>query len=282
MNIDLLPADRFETDGRAALLNAAYADYYVPMHLTADAMRSVEDLYDVDLHRSVVAHVRDEPIGMALFSRRGERGWISGVGVLPAWRRQGVGRLMMAALLAHAREAGVGQMALEVITRNVAARALYAALGFTEQRELLCWRRAADADVLPIPEERLAESPPGDLLAHFDDWHDQPPCWQGEPATLCKMLDRLRGHRLDLDGAPAAYCLTSDNGETLTLIDIGIHPRFGTVAAGRTLLQALAARHRGRALALNNAPVDSALNRALAALHFLVGVRQLELCRFIQ
>ena len=105
MSIQLLPADHVAVGLRADLINAAYADYFVPMHLTADSMRSVDDLYDVDLARSVVAYDRGEPVGMALLSRRGERGWVSGVGVLPAWRRRGVGRLMMETLL-RARSRG--------------------------------------------------------------------------------------------------------------------------------------------------------------------------------
>ncbi len=277
ISIDLLPADHFEAAVRADLLNAAYAGYYVPMHLTADSMRSVDELYDVDLARSVVAHAGGEPVGMVLLSRRGVRGWISGVGVVPAWRQRGVGRTMMAAVLDNAREAGIAQVALEVIAQNTPARVLYARLGFAEQRELLCWRRAADADVLPIPEERLAAAPLEGLMAHFDAWHDQPPCWQSEAATLRKMVDRLRGYRLDMDGAAVGYCLTSERGENLALMDVGIDPKLGAVTAGRTLLQALAALHRGRTLSLNNVPVDSELNRALAALHFLVSIRQHEM-----
>jgi ribosomal protein S18 acetylase RimI-like enzyme len=279
MNMQIRPADHVAVDQRAELINAAYADYFVPMQLTAASMRAVDDLYDVDASRSVVAYARSEPVGMALLSRRDDRGWVSGVGVLPAWRRRGIGRLLMESVLERAREAGVRQVTLEVIAQNRAAQALYAALGFVEGRELLCWRRAADADVLPIPEERLAEASTDELLACFDDWHDQPPCWQGEAATLGKMADRVRGYRLDLAGAAAGYCLISERGEALMLMDIGINPQVGAVTAGRTLLQALAALHRGRALALNNVPVDSSLNRALAALHFLVSVRQFELCR---
>jgi ribosomal protein S18 acetylase RimI-like enzyme len=279
MRLQIHPADHVAVGLRADLINAAYADYFVPMHLTADSMRSVDDLYDVDLARSVVAYERSEPVGMALLSQRGDRGWVSGVGVLPAWRRRSIGRLLMEAVLERAREAGIRQVALEVIAQNRAARALYAALGFVERRELLCWRRAADADVLPIPEERLVETSPDELLAHFDSWHDQPPCWQGEAATLSKMADRVRGYRLDLAGTAAAYGLISEQGEALMLMDVGINPQVGAVTAGRTLLQALVALHRGRSLALNNVPVDSNLNRALAALHFLVGVRQFEMCR---
>ena len=107
-------------------------------------------------------------------------------------------------------------------------------------RELLCWRRAADADALPIPEDRLWETSLDEALAHFDRWHDQAPCWQGEAATLRRMADRVRGYRLKLDGAAAAYCLTSEHGDTVMLMDVGINPQFGAVTAGHTLLQALA------------------------------------------
>ena len=134
MSIQLLPADHVAVGLRADLINAAYADYFVPMHLTEDSMRSVDELYDVDLSRSVVAYDRGELIGMALLSRREERGWVSGVGVLPAWRRCGIGRLLMETLLRGAREAGVRQVTLEVIAQNHAARMLYAELGFVEQR----------------------------------------------------------------------------------------------------------------------------------------------------
>jgi hypothetical protein len=185
----------------------------------------------------------------------------------------------MGTVLERAREASIRQVALEVIAQNSPARTLYADLGFLERRELLCWRRAADADALPIPEERLVEASLDELLAHFADWHDQPPCWQSEEATLRRMADRVRGYRLELAGADAAYCLMSERGEALMLMDVGINPQFGAVTAGRTLLQALAALHCGQALALNNVPVDSDLNRALAALHFLVGVRQFEMYR---
>ena len=151
MSIHLLPADHVDVGLRADLINAAYADYYVPMYLTTDSMRSVDDLYDVDLARSVVAYDRSEPVGMALLSRRGDRGWVSGVGVLPAWRRRGIGQLLMETLLKGAREAGVRQVALEVIAQNRAARALYAALGFVEQPRtaLLASRRGCRCPAHP-------------------------------------------------------------------------------------------------------------------------------------
>lgn len=273
----LLPAEQVPLAARADLLNAAYADYRVPFHITPGQVKTMTTHYDVDLARSLVARVDGAWAGMALLSCRGERGWVSAVGVMPAWRRQGVARRLLAGLIANARAAGLRVLTLEVIDANTPARQLYRSFGFSETRELLCWRFPADADPLPIPAEPLVEADPASLLADFDAWHDQPPCWQREQATLRHMCDRARGYRLALDNRPAAYCLVNDYGDTVSILDVGINPRFGPVRAGRAALQALAHRYRGRLLTITNVPADDGLNRALAALHFLVTIRQWEM-----
>ncbi len=214
---------------------------------------------------------------MALLARRGARGWVSAVGVAPAHRRQGAARRVMEALIANAREAGLRVLTLEVIDTNTAARALYRSLGFVETRELLCWRFPADEDPLPIPDERLAPLPARELGEYFAAWHDQPPCWQREEPTIRRLAEQARGYVLKLDGAAAGYCLIRERPDQAPILDAGINPDFGPVAAGRPLLQALSARYPGRALTITNVPADSGLNKALAALHFLVTIRQWEM-----
>lgn len=54
------------------------------------------------------------------------------VGVVPAARRQGIARRLVAALLDAARAAGAAQIYLEVRVDNDAARALYLDEGFAE------------------------------------------------------------------------------------------------------------------------------------------------------
>lgn len=55
---------------------------------------------------------------------------ITAVAVHPKHRRQGLGRRVLEALLAEAREAGAEHATLEVSSVNEAAMALYASLGF--------------------------------------------------------------------------------------------------------------------------------------------------------
>jgi ribosomal protein S18 acetylase RimI-like enzyme len=275
-----VPAQAISPADRAQIINRAYANYYVPMRLTTEQMASLDRFYDVDLGHSLVALAGRAAVGMALLCIRGRGGWITGVGVLPEYRRRGLGRELVSRLIEQARRAaGLQELLLEVITQNTPAWRLYAEAGFAPTRELLIWRRSGESDALPIPAERLTPADPAGLLAHFDGWHGCPATWQRAAPTLAHMAaaGRLKGYRLDWRGAAAAYCLVSGHGDTLSLMDVGIDPATDIMTPGRILLQALAHLHLGRAMTISNVPVDDPLNRVLAALRFLVTTRQIEM-----
>lgn len=59
-----------------------------------------------------------------------DEGEIANLAVVPTARRRGVARALLDAIIAEARESGVARLFLEVRDSNVAARALYAAMGF--------------------------------------------------------------------------------------------------------------------------------------------------------
>jgi GNAT superfamily N-acetyltransferase len=275
--VQLLPASRLTVAQRVAVMNAAYADYFLPTHVSQEQLELMDRCFDIMPSRSVVARTRWESVGMALLSLRGERGWISGVGVVPSWRRRGIARSMMNWLIEQARDAGASRVGLEVIAENRAARTLYGDLGFREVRELLSWQRPAGADPLPIPYERLLPASCQELLDHFEAWHDQPACWQRDLTSLRKMVGPLKGYRLDYQGWQAAYCIIGGSDDAVALVDVGINPEAGLLMPGRLLLQAVAALHLGSSLSIMNVPADDQLNRILAALRFLVSVRQIEM-----
>lgn len=258
-------------------MNAAYADYMIPLHVDADQIALMDLLYDVDVDASVVAEDRGRLAGMALLSRRGERGWISGVGTVPAFRRMGIARRMMAALIGNARALKLDNITLEVISDNERAHCLYRSVGFIDTRELLTWSLPADADPLPIPQELLHEVEPEASLAYFEAWHREPPSWQRERETLRRLLRHARAYALELDGNPAAYAIVSSRSDSTAILDVGINSEMGVVRAGRPLLQALSRLYPGQAMRILNVPADDPLSRVLAALHFHVTVRQWEM-----
>lgn len=76
-----------------------------------------------------------EPLGFALlravvFAGGGGEAEVLTLATRPGARRQGVARRALTAALAKAHAAGVDRVYLEVAADNVAARALYAGLGF--------------------------------------------------------------------------------------------------------------------------------------------------------
>lgn len=78
----------------------------------------------------LVAETGEGPAGYIGCQTVLDEGYITNVAVAPAYRRQGVGRELVGALLAHARRQGLTFVTLEVRRGNAPAIALYEGLGF--------------------------------------------------------------------------------------------------------------------------------------------------------
>ncbi|HTZ70324.1 MAG TPA: GNAT family N-acetyltransferase [Acetobacteraceae bacterium] len=98
-----------------------------------------------------VAGFIDETGGMILIRVAADEAEILTLAVAPAVRRQGIGRALVEAAVAHARIAGAAKFFLEVSVKNHLARALYRDLGFTEVgRRKRYYSDGADALVLSL------------------------------------------------------------------------------------------------------------------------------------
>jgi ribosomal protein S18 acetylase RimI-like enzyme len=90
----------------------------------------------------VIAEVNHEPVGAAWFRiyavDHPGYGFVDAetpeisVGVVADWRGRGVGRALLDALVATARESGHDALSLSVDRRNAAALALYRSIGFVQ------------------------------------------------------------------------------------------------------------------------------------------------------
>jgi ribosomal-protein-alanine N-acetyltransferase len=74
----------------------------------------------------------DTPVGFILARDLGGEVEVLSVGVLPHWRRRGIGRALIDAVVTNAEQGRLGSIILEVATGNEAARRLYAAFGFVQ------------------------------------------------------------------------------------------------------------------------------------------------------
>ena len=127
-----------------AAFNSAFADYFVPISATEEAMANRWRAGRVDYSLSFGAFHRDELAGFIITGVDQLNGlktaYNAGTGVLPAFR----GQKLVAQLYRHAlpkfREAGIQQSTLEVICQNHKAIKAYQNVGFGITRTLHCFR----------------------------------------------------------------------------------------------------------------------------------------------
>lgn len=99
--------------------------------------------FDLDETRAFIRSVNDGDWPQQLAIARGDIvGWCDilprsaaeppyvGMGVSRPWRRQGIGRMLLASCIGQASERGIGVVRLQVFTDNCDAIALYESLGF--------------------------------------------------------------------------------------------------------------------------------------------------------
>jgi ribosomal-protein-alanine N-acetyltransferase len=77
-----------------------------------------------------IAWEGESPAGFALALNLREECEILSLGVLPEWRREGVGMALLDSVCGEARRRNAECIVLEVAVDNIAALALYAARGF--------------------------------------------------------------------------------------------------------------------------------------------------------
>ncbi len=90
----------------------------------------VAEVGDNDLACYLVAEADGQVIGYAGMWLIVDEAHVTNVALLPAYRGQGLGNLLMAALCGVAKAVGARRMTLEVRPSNTAAQRLYAKLGF--------------------------------------------------------------------------------------------------------------------------------------------------------
>lgn len=187
--IRLVTASTFTIEQLTNAYNQTRVDYLVPMPMNAARLAEYIYLYHVDLEASFVALEGETMRGLGMLAERGKRGWITRLGVIPATRRQGVGRALVEALLHMSRQRRQATLQLEVIRNNEPAYNLFAQAGFQPAHELLVLRRPPATSTLePQGNAKwLGRDETLKLLAERDDLTT----WITETASLAR-VDQLQ------------------------------------------------------------------------------------------
>lgn len=241
---NIQPASEVSQQALLLALNAAYADYFVPIYLTPQSFRDLVTRESIRLECSRAAVDGEEVIGTGLMGVRGAHGWIGGVGVVPAHRQHGIAREVMQHLIEAARQIGLSTLQLEVITRNKPALALYRSLDFNTIRELLVL--VCEQAYTSVPPERIAPEiligaePANLLLARLEELPAATRPWQREidaQRIVLPSLKALAARRAD--GSLAGVCIYRRSGTRIDLIDLAASaPRIGRALAVHLLRSA--------------------------------------------
>jgi GNAT superfamily N-acetyltransferase len=288
IQVTFASAAAYTLDALSDIFTRSFEDYFYSGTTTAAILSARVRIEQIDLQRSLVMRVGDDPAGVALLGLRGDRAWCGGFGVMLRLRGQGLAHELAAAMLEQARQAGARGCGLEVLTRNQRALKTYTRAGFRPLRDLqvLEWGHPAaptpdSGGVENTPAEQpadvgdqqsvLAHLDPATLLAHFAALHPTPAAWQRDlPALLVR--NGMLGPALIDGDQPRAYALLTPTPNRGARIE-----DLGATDVGQAAMLLAALQERYTRLISINEPTDSTLTPAFAAAGFTEADRQHEL-----
>lgn len=269
-----LRASEYSSKQLAEIYNDTRVDYIVPMPMNERRMAEYIAHYDIDLASSVVLLNGERDVaGLAMLARRGQRAWITRLGVVPARRGRRMGQFMMEVLLCEAVAQGVQQVQLEVIVGNAPAYSLFRKFGFEETRELLVLRRPP-APVVPEPTALFHPLDSQQALSHLEA-RAPVASWIDETESL-RNIGHIEGLRVALGADKIGWATYRNTPFQLSHIVLSAYDDPEMAAA---LLSRVHARHPSQDTKLENLPAACGALPAFEALGYHETFRRIEMIR---
>jgi ribosomal protein S18 acetylase RimI-like enzyme len=272
-----VPCSTYDYKTLAEIYNQGRIDYIVPMPMNARRLEEYVRAYDVNLEASLVAVDTNDnlPNGLGMLSVRGDRSWITRLGVDPERRRRKTGEFLMRHLLDQAQKHQAPRLQLEVIQDNVPAYQLFRKFGFEETRRLLIIRRPPGklktglllppkTILTPMDEERIVE-----CLARRPD----APSWIEESSSLIN-AGNLAGLDVQLDDGRTGWIVFQRSSFLLT------HFVFSTLDdddLAAVLLTAVHHENPGQDTRIENVPDTTPLLRAYFGVGYVEAFARIEM-----
>ena len=252
--------ETLDLPGVTRAFNTVYQRYVVPFTMDEAQMGRHISSTAMDLAHSPLWLTADgEVAGLGALGVRGDRGWIGGFGLSPAYRGHGLGRLLLEETLSNARALGIRQVELDVLRQNDVAMRLYTRAGFRIAAELAGLMLVRPAAPKPGREEARGADPRA-LLARLPRLWPGPTSWQREPLALAAS-GALAALVVGSPERPDGYLLYRRTPAVVSIMDIGATDAR-TVAM---LVDTLRRRIPERSISLNNEPIGGVVHAALMA-----------------
>jgi ribosomal protein S18 acetylase RimI-like enzyme len=239
MILELVSLSDYGFAEAAELLNRGFADYYVRIELDKAALLHMVWHDGIDASSSRVVLRDGDAVGVALIARRGWSCRLGGMAVVSETRGQGVGKWLMARLIAEARARGERTMVLEVIEQNKPAIHLYHSCGFRTQRRLVSYALAQAEEEAEVALEEVDPR----RLSRLVTAHGLPNLpWQVSGESLAQMGPPSRAYKLG-----SAYVAISDPSQSRVAVrGVVVEPSARRQGQATRLLRAVMANHPGR------------------------------------
>ena len=241
--IEVVSASSFSLDALTVLFNRGFAGYLFQVDSTPEGLSHRLRTENVDFHASKVALRDGEPSGFAFIARRGGRSRLAAMGVTEGARRQGLGRMLLHAVLLDAKNrqgGGDREMRAEVFEDNIAARKLYEGEGFRVLRRLV--GRTLPSPMAQPASLELHDTPIWNQVVSTEAL-DLP--WQLEPETLAVLGAPARVASLDGKAWALIYGTFPDR---IVLRGLYVPPEHRRQRLATRLIGALASMHSGHAI----------------------------------
>lgn len=278
INVELIPAAQLPFDSLARLINQTFADYFLTVWLDKYQFERMCYEEDIDLTQSMVAVVDYMPVGIALLSLRGNQGWVSGVGVLPLWRRRGVAICIMQQIQKIAQSEKLETLRLEVLVQNAGGIALYRQLGFRWERDLLVLTLSAGRIPSQPPMHGIVMAKPDILLEAYHRLHSVRNPWQRDLPSLLHKKDRLLGWGIWEHDVLVAYLLAYIQSGQYAISDLAVDSQLPhQIQLAQELLLAVQKAYPNLGSHILNIPTESSLLPAFTGLRYRIWHRQHEM-----
>ena len=202
--------------------NDGYTGYLLPVQVDELELRHHIQQYHINLDLSCIAMQDDLITGIGLLAVRNNRGWVGGLGVRPDYRRQGVGRKLMYALIEQGRALGLFAIQLEVLEKNDPAHHLYLDIGFTDVRKLhvLSYDPSPQPTSITAPIESCSIQ---QAMQLHQVYHKVATPWQRGYDSL-KKADTAQAWMIPGPSQPLAYAIGLVFSDTIHLLDLACAP----------------------------------------------------------
>ena len=263
----------------ADVFNSAFSDYVLPINVSAAGLQAMlySRGYVPELSRGIT--VSGKLAGFIFIGRREINGqpelYVCSMGVAPEQRRHGFASELLAAAKSVLVQSGARQLALEVITTNDKAVALYSKQGFIIERELVCFKIAknqliecADYAVETIAFHNIPEE--------CGDYFDFLPTWQNQLATIKRLPEEtIKAAQASIEGRLCGFAIA--NCQTGGIMQLAVNKADRGRGIATALLVYLDRETGGDSLSMVNVEFNKPLDGFLRKSGFGEFIRQYEM-----